>query len=193
MDLGNYDKAYSSVDTRISQLAKVVDNIERDTKWYIRRWESPKDQKTQTTYEDKEAVDLFGMPQNTTIDGNILVNEGINEMWLLVGGTGATLYNNANAQLVVGTSTTGENASNTYASFSGAVTKGMDTTFPTTGSNQKIIFRSTYASGEANQAWNEFGCRNGSSRNKLLNRKVSSQGTKQSGQTWELTLEITLS
>jgi hypothetical protein len=69
----------------------------------------------------------------------------------------------------------------------------MDLTFPTYGTGQIATWRSTYAAGDANQAWNEFGVLNAATGGKLMNRKVSAQGTKVIGQVWELSLQIALS
>lgn len=70
--------------------------------------------------------------------------------------------------------------------------KAMEAGYPTTGT-QKATWRSVYAGTEANFAWNEFSVDNGAAAALNLNRKVSAQGTKISGQTWTLTLDITLS
>ena len=71
--------------------------------------------------------------------------------------------------------------------------------------NGQTVSRSTYAalfailgtvfgSGDANYSWQEFSVANASSGTGTnLNRKVSNQGTKASGQTWTLDLAITLS
>jgi hypothetical protein len=53
--------------------------------------------------------------------------------------------------------------------------------------------RSVFGSADANYAWNEFSVRNGATADKNMNRKVEAQGTKASGQTWTLDLQITLS
>jgi hypothetical protein len=61
-------------------------------------------------------------------------------------------------------------------------------------SNQITTWRSVFGSDDANEAWNEFTvCNAGSNAGDNLNRKVSSQGTKASGQTWTLDLSITWS
>jgi hypothetical protein len=61
--------------------------------------------------------------------------------------------------------------------------------------NQSVNFRSVFGSSEANFAWEEFSVMNGADETtaKNLNRKVSAQGTKASGQTWQLDLTITFS
>jgi hypothetical protein len=69
----------------------------------------------------------------------------------------------------------------------------MDGGYPTYGTNQKATWKSTFTALVGNFDWREFTVANGNSdAAKNLNRKVSSQGTKASGQVWELTLEITL-
>ena len=69
----------------------------------------------------------------------------------------------------------------------------MDTSFPSI-SNQTTTWQSTYGASDANFAWNEFTVGNGSSDASVnLNRKVSAQGTKASGQVWTLQLSVTWS
>jgi hypothetical protein len=130
-------------------------------------------------------------------DGNLLVIGGVSLLWQLAIGNraaGALEYlNNANARIGVGTSSTAEADTNT--SLTGSVFKAMDATYPlhtdSTGTvgSKTITFRSTFASADANQAWNEWGIDNGT---RLLNRKVASNGTKASGQTWQFTVTVAI-
>ena len=61
-------------------------------------------------------------------------------------------------------------------------------------SGTTVTFQSVFGSGDANYAWQEFTVSNASSgTGKNLNRKVSNQGTKASGQTWTVQLQITIS
>ncbi len=126
---------------------------------------------------------------------NVLLNEGINELWTLVAGGAGTAFSNANAYLAVGDSATAASASQTgLQAATNKLYKAMDGSYPTYGTDQKITFRSTFGSSDANFSWQEFSVANGNSDSGVnLNRKVSDQGTKVSGQTWQLTLEITLS
>jgi hypothetical protein len=151
--------------------------------WKIRKFEN-------------EVAHLADKPFDVVeIDGNIMLNEGINELWTLVCSSSGTKFDNSNAYLGVGDSSTAENA--TQTGLQAAVNKlykAMDGGYPTYGTSQKATWRSTFAGGEANFGWNEFTVANGNSDSAVnLNRKVSAQGTKVSGQVWELTLEITLS
>jgi hypothetical protein len=170
--------------------------------WFIDKWEFPDEIRQQAEAELRAGLSLIDAKrkygdyyQGSVFAGyNLLLNEGINALWTLVAGGSETAYNNANAELGVGDSTTAAAATQTdLQAATNKLFKAMDASYPTYGTLQKITFRSTFASGDANFAWQEFSVRNGNSANKNLNRLVSAQGTKTSGQSWQLTLEITLS
>lgn len=125
------------------------------------------------------------------IPGNLLLNEGAEVIWTALYAGGITLFSNANARIGVGDSSTAEADTQTGLQGSTAF-KAMDTSFPAlsgTG-NDTIEFQSVFGSAEGNQAWNEFTVDNGNVANKNLNRKVSAQGTKSSGQTWTIKISI---
>jgi len=69
---------------------------------------------------------------------------------------------------------------------------GMMAGFPTFGTAQKAVWKSSFDGTTANYDWNEFAVRNGAIGLICLNRAVGTQGTKVSGQVWELELQITL-
>jgi len=145
-------------------------------------------------FKNDEAVIKNQPYEVAKIKGNCLCNEGINEILTIIGSASSGVkYDNTNANLIVGTGSGAADPTDTEATFTAGVKKAMMVSYPTYGTSQKITFKSSYGSGDANQAWNEFGVLNAASSGKLLNRKVSSQGSKISGQTWELSLEITLS
>lgn len=124
--------------------------------------------------------------------GNLLLNEGIQEMWdLVIGATATSAYSNTNAQLGVGSNTTAAAAAQTDLQDGSAVWKAMNGSYPTRTA-QTMDFQSDFTSGEANFAWQEWGVRNGATRNRNMNRKVESLGTKSTG-TWTLTGSITIS
>lgn len=197
--------ALTTMDIRIKNMVKASEQVGWMPHWRVRRFENKKDHQAQLRadldgevielYTPRESLDLFGMPQITTFDGNALLNEGINEMWKLIAGGTATAFNNGNSYIGVGDSSTGENATHTDLQAStNKLYKAMDTSYPTYGTSQKITFKSTYGSSDANWAWAEFTVANGSSGSAVnMHRKVSAQGTKSSGQTWEVTDEITMS
>lgn len=151
-------------------------------RWRVEKWQ-------------REEDFLAGLPPAEVVDveGNILVNAGINLMLTLLTGGAGTPYNSANAYLGVGDSTTAESASQTdLQAATNKLRKGMDTGYPSVSGTQ-VTFRSTFGSTEANFAWNEVGVFNASTGGTMLNRKVVSLGTKSSGATWTLTLTITIS
>jgi len=150
------------------------------TKWTITKYANDADFAAGKSYE------------KGNIDGNCLCNEGINEWTKLIAGTGGVKYDNADAYLIVGTGSGAAAATDNEATFTNPVKVAVDVSFPTYGTSQKMIWQATFTGLVANQAWNEFGVLNAETSGKLANRKVSSQGTKTPGQTWVLTLEITL-
>ena len=69
--------------------------------------------------------------------------------------------------------------------------KAMDATYPTRSSGT-LTFRSTFATTDANFAWNEWGVFDASSSGTMYGRKQEALGTKTSAQTWQLTATITV-
>lgn len=155
---------------------------QKEVKWTIRKYA---DDRAYSEDEPFEVAAFFG---------NELLNEGITALMNLLKGDAETAFNNANSYLGVGDSNTAFNASQTGLQAStNKLYKAMETSYPTT-SAQKITWRSVFGSSDANWAWNEFTVASGNSdASDNLNRKVSTQGTKASGQTWTLDLEITWS
>ncbi|MFB3887950.1 MAG: hypothetical protein ACE14S_00540 [Candidatus Bathyarchaeia archaeon] len=126
---------------------------------------------------------------------NVALNEGLQELIDIVCGLGTpTKWDNANARLGVGDSNAAENASQTgLQAASNKTYKTMDVTYPQR-TNQTAEWRATFGSSDANYAWEEYTVINAASdTGKNLNRKVSSKGTKASGETWVLSLQITFS
>lgn len=127
-------------------------------------------------------------------DGNIMLNAGINELWKLVCGTGGIQFSGANAVLGVGDSTAAASANQTGLQANTNKAYGlMDANYPTYGSNQQAVWRTTFGTDEANFSWQEFVVANGTGVSAVaLNRKVSDQGTKVVGTSWRLSITITL-
>jgi hypothetical protein len=122
-----------------------------------------------------------------------MLNEGINYLWTLACDTG-TAFDSANAFLGVGDSDVDEDASQTgLQATTNICYKAMQTGYPLYGSSQKATWQSIFNESEANFAWNELTVANGNSNDDVnLNRKVTSLGTKVSGEGWILRLEIIL-
>lgn len=156
---------------------------EKKVLWRIRRFANP-------------SMYAKGIPSSTSeFEGNVMLNEGINELWTLACSEDGTKWDGINAHLGVGDSSTAASASQT--GLQAAENKAympMEPGYPTYGSSQKVTFKASFGSSDANFAWNEFTVANADDDTGVnLNRKVSSQGTKSEGEVWELTLEITLS
>ena len=156
--------------------------VGRKPKWTVTKFASEKDFKDGKSYE------------RLSVDGNILLNEGITALQNLLTGAAESAFNNANSYLGVGDSSTAEAAAQTaLQAATNKLYKAMDATYPQI-SSQTTVWRSTFASADANFAWNEVTVANGNSDSAdNLNRKVSAMGTKQSGQVWTLELQITWS
>jgi hypothetical protein len=157
--------------------------------------------------KDALIVEAF---ETVEIEGNVLTIGGASVQWQTLignGGAGAlAYYNNANAHISVGDSTTG--AADTQTELQAAtnrVRKPMDATYPLhtdstgTAGSKSIVFRSTYATGDANFAWAEWGIFNSAGTGgppttggRMLNRKVEALGTKTSAATWVLTITLSL-
>jgi hypothetical protein len=137
---------------------------------------------------------LFKPYEVREIDGNCLLNSGIDEMWDLITGvvSGAThIFDNAAATIGVGDSATAAAATQTdLQAATNKTYKGMESGYPTS-TTQKVTLKSSFGSGDANYAWQEWVVKQATS-TICLNRKVESLGTKSSG-TWTLEVTITLS
>lgn len=164
------------------------------TEWLIRRFadDAAYQAGTPTPLVDTEGRE---MPGESVIDGNLLLNEGIAELLDLVIASGTpTNFGNANAYIGVGDSSTAAAATQTglQASTNKAYA-GMESGYPSR-TNQTVTWRAVFGSAVANFAWQEFSVANGNSdAADNLNRVVSDQGTKASGQTWTVDVAITLS
>ncbi|MGB9886756.1 MAG: hypothetical protein ACPLRW_07160 [Moorellales bacterium] len=127
------------------------------------------------------------------IRGNLLLNEGITELLTLLIGGSATPFNNTNARIGVGDGTVAASATQTDLQGTNKAFKGMDTGYPQV-SGQTVTFKATFGPTEANFSWKEFTVVNGADDTaKNLNRKVEDHGTKASGDTWSITVQITIS
>ena len=141
---------------------------------------------------EREFYELFEPYETIEREGNLLLNEGINNMWTLICGGSATAYNNANARIGVGNSNTAAVATQTALQGANTAFHAMDTSYPTYGTSQYAIFKSSFGDSEGNFAWEEWTVDNGATANLNMNRKVESLGTKTGG-TWSLQVTITLS
>lgn len=162
------------------------------TVWTVRRYAG------QAAYEaaaPSPVIDGEGqlLPAVSEIEGNVLLNEGIALLLDLLIGAGGTTYANANAYIGVGESSTAAAASQTGLLGSTLTFRPMESGYPSR-SGQTVTWRAVFGSDDANIAWNEFTIVNGNSdAGTNLNRRVSAQGTKASGQTWTVDVSVTIS
>lgn len=110
----------------------------------------------------------------------------------IIGGTGHTKFNNANAYIGVGDSSTAYAATQTdLQAATNKLRKGMDTSYPTR-TNNAVNFRATVGTASGNFAWNEWGIFNAAAAGTMLSRKVEALGTKTSAQSWQFTATLTI-
>jgi hypothetical protein len=160
----------------------MFDIARHKTKWTVRKYKNDEAYRRGDHYEVSE------------FDGNLLLNEGITALQNLLIGAAETAFNNANSYLGVGDSDTAAAAGQTgLQAVTNKLYKAMEATYPQI-SEQTTTWRSVFGSSDGNFAWKEFTVASGNSdAADNLNRKVSDQGTKASGQTWTLDLAITWS
>lgn len=167
---------------KLKERGMIRDVLVHEARWVVRKYASDEDYRLDRPF----AVSV--------IADNLLLNEGITALQNLLVGNAETSFGNANACLGVGDSSAAESASQTgLQAAANKLYKAMQATYPQIA-GQVTTWRAVFGSAEANFDWNEFTVANGNSDSAdNLNRKVSAQGTKASGQTWTLDLQITWS
>jgi hypothetical protein len=104
-----------------------------------------------------------------------------------------TFFDNSNAYLGSGDSNTAFDAAQTdLQAATNKLRKAMEATYPQRATNV-LTFRSLFATGDANWAWEEWALFNAAAAGTMLCRKVESLGTKTSAQSWQITAAITVS
>lgn len=165
------------------------------TRWLLRRYAD------QAAFERGEAAPQLDpvtgrtLPAEETIDGNLLLNEGIAVALDAMFGIGTpTLYSNANLRIGVGDSSTAAAASQTaLQAATNKFWRPMESGYPQR-SSQTVTARAIFGASEANFAWEEFTLVNASDDTGAnLNRKVQALGTKASPAVWTFDVTITLS
>lgn len=121
-----------------------------------------------------------------------LTNAGRDHIAQALIGEAVTAFNNANAYLGVGDSSTAfAKAQTDLQAASNKLRKGMEASYPQRSGNV-LDFRAIFGTSEANWAWEEHAGFNASSAGTMAWRKVDSLGTKASSQTWQLTVTVTV-
>jgi hypothetical protein len=141
-------------------------------------------------------VDAQGrvLPGVSEFEGNVLLNEGIAALLEKLIGNSYGAFGNGQAYIGVGDATSATAANQT--GLQAATNKGyvaMSSGYPSR-SNQTITWRSAFGSADGNFSWQEFTVANAGSDGAVnLNRALSNQGTKVSGQVWTVDIAVTLS
>lgn len=168
------------------------DSMKVSTVWQIWRYENHDKWLESKILGDYEKHSF----KNSIIHGNLLLQQGAANIWNAVTGLAVTTdYSNANARVGVSTNTTAAAATDTELGGASETYVGMDTSFPALSGTGNVTaeFQSVFTSALGNHAWESFGVDNGSTASLLMNRVVSSQGTKASGQTWTVKVSLTAS
>jgi len=121
-----------------------------------------------------------------------LTTSGRNHLVGLAVGEALTTFNAANAHLGVGNGVTAFAAADTDLVGASKTRKAMDATFPTRATNV-LTFKATFATTEANHAWDEVGVFNAATAGVMLSRVVTALGTKTSSSSFALTHTVTFS
>jgi hypothetical protein len=181
-------------------LEKTSDKIGWKARWRIDKFKDETGDVAKAMRAGTPADDIVSIYGGTFVareefESNVALNEGLQELIDIICGLGTTAkWDNTNARLGVGDSNTAEAATQTgLQAATNKTYKAMDATYPQR-TNQTVEWRATFASGDANYAWEEYTVVNAASdTGKNLNRKTASKGTKASGETWVLSLQITFS
>ena len=121
-----------------------------------------------------------------------LENAGRDIIAQMVIGETVTAYDEANAHIGVGDSADPFDAVDTDLQAAvNKMRKAMVATWPKRTVNA-LEFRSLFATGDANWAWEEWGVFNAAAAETMLNRKAEPLGTKTSAQSWQMTVTLTV-
>ena len=121
-----------------------------------------------------------------------LENAGRDIIAQMLMGEAVNAFDAAHAYIGVGDSTDGFDAVDTDLQAAvNKLRKGMEATYPIRTVNA-LAFRSLFATGDANWAWQEWAVFNAGASGTMLNRKVESLGTKTSAQSWQMTVTLTV-
>jgi hypothetical protein len=178
----------------------VKDKASWQTRWELTKFYDPKGVIAKNLREGSSMTEVMEQYKDaflgvTEWQKNLALNEGLGELLDLILGLGSPVkWDNTHAYIGVGDSSTTEAATQTGLQASTNKTfKAMDTGYPQRN-GQTAEWRATFGPDDANYHWQEYTVTNASDdTGKNLNRKVTDKGTKESGETWTLSVQITLS
>lgn len=155
---------------------------------------------------DANTIEAYGVRpyESIEVDGNLLTTAGLTRLTNLLTAGGGQALTNTSTRLGVGngagTAAVGDTDLSAVAGAANRWFQVMDATFPS-ASAAVVTFKSTFATGDGNFAWNEWGLDIGTPpvtsaatvNAVLFNHKTSAAlGTKASG-SWALTVTVTFS
>jgi hypothetical protein len=182
-------------------MEKTLDKLGWKAHWRIDKFRDPAGGIAKQSREGTAMTDMVEKHREAhmgteEIDHNVAINEGLQGIIKIICGLTSppTAWDSSNARLGVGDSSTAASATQTGLQASTNKTfKAMDSTYPQR-TNQTAEWRATFGSNDANYAWEEYTVVNAADDSGVnLNRVCSSKGTKASGETWTLSLQITFS
>jgi len=174
-----------------------MDKISWKTTWQLDKWSDSEGEIEELSKSGLTIEDILKHHPNNLIEtqrfkGNVALNEGLQQLIdVICGISSPTLWDNTNARVGVGTSITAADPTDTGLLGTTAFAS-MDGGYPQR-STQTASWKGTFGDGTAEFAWEEFTVDNGAVGDINLNRYVTSKGTKGSGETWVLTVEIAFS
>jgi hypothetical protein len=148
-----------------------------------------------------DAAYAADQPYETSVaDGNLVTTAGWGRITTLVNAGTGNLIASTTARVGAGNGSTAAAVGDTdLSAAAGSSNRWFQTCTVTVPSSNVLQFVAVFASADGNFAWNEWGIDIGTATVSsaatvnavLLNRKVASNGTKASGQTWTATATIT--
>lgn len=168
------------------------DRVHWDVRWTLRKYREDITAWLASGRTEEEFHRVHRPLEVREIAGNLLVNAGIQVMLDKLIGAAGTVFDNANAKIGVGDSTTAAAAGQTdLQAVTNKLRKGMEAGFPSRA-GQTMSWKASFGAAEANFAWQEWAIFNALTAGTMLNRKVESLGTKTTG-TWTLQGDVTIS
>jgi len=118
-------------------------------------------------------------------------NAGRNHIATTLMGSAVTAFDNTNAYIGVGNGADVFAAAQTDLQGASKKRNGMEATYPSRATNI-LTFRAVFAAGDANFNWLEWGIFNAAAAGTMLCRLVEDNGTKTAAQSWQFTVDITI-
>lgn len=177
-------------------VVSVAEEVPLAAEFRIRRWRS-------TEEWARGDAPYLETRDGGPIEDCILTNSGGLLIWKALRDdafAGGGAFNNTNTKVVV-SNVTGSPAATDVTVVNEIGRKAMDTSFPLvpgesaggrTAANREFVVRGTFGSSDANGDWRRFWIVNSEGTEKILDDFSSNQGTKVSGQVWELTVGLLL-